>query len=203
MVLLTRENPVRSFLLILIQKSLYCRNIWLKTLLVSNKLVIPVSKWGYLFQSFKKIVGKGHCVSSFFKERVNSLPYMVILYTLKLKLNKTINESRSILMALCFWKFFFFFKYTYFFLKVSLLSSHYSQRKCKFCHILWRWGGNCWGDVEQILKEVVHPSFAGVPEGLSAAGQRRRTAGFGAPGSSVSKLYPSIHKTFPAEKLAR
>lgn len=50
---------------------------------------------------------------------------------------------------------------------------------------------------------VVHPSSEGVPGGLSADGQRRKMAGYGAPGSSVSRLYPSIHRTFPAKRLTR
>lgn len=50
---------------------------------------------------------------------------------------------------------------------------------------------------------VVHPSSEGVPGGLSAAGQRRRMAGCGAPGSSVSRLSPSIPRTCPAKRLRR
>lgn len=43
----------------------------------------------------------------------------------------------------------------------------------------------------------------GVPGGLSADGQRRRMAGCGAPGSNVSKLSPSIPRTFPVKRLRR
>lgn len=56
---------------------------------------------------------------------------------------------------------------------------------------------------EQRLMGIVHPSSEGVPGGLSAGGQRRRMAGCGAPGSSVSRLSPSIPRTFPVKRPRR
>lgn len=50
---------------------------------------------------------------------------------------------------------------------------------------------------------VVLPPSEGVPEGLSADGQRRRMAGCGAQGSSVSRLSPSFPPTFPVKRLRR
>lgn len=51
--------------------------------------------------------------------------------------------------------------------------------------------------------EFLHSSCAGAPGGLSADGQRRRMAGCGAPGSSVSRSSPSILPTSPAKRLRR
>ncbi len=59
------------------------------------------------------------------------------------------------------------------------------------------------GGVEQGLMGVVHPSSEGVPGGLSAGGQRRRMAGCGAPSRIVSRLSPSIPRTFPVKRLKR
>lgn len=65
--------------------------------------------------------------------------------------------------------------------------------------LLWK---HLW-DVQLSLMGVCHPSSEGVPGGPSADEQRRRMAGCGARGSSVSRLYPSIPQTFPAERPAR
>lgn len=50
---------------------------------------------------------------------------------------------------------------------------------------------------------VVRPSSEGVPGGLSADGRRRRMAGCGALGSSVSRSSPSIPRTSPVKRLRR